>query len=82
MNCNRVREVLFLAIDDETGHEWLIMAREHLSECPGCARRLDYTRRLIGLVRRHCARAAAPPTLRERILTQLVREGLRRDPAP
>lgn len=71
MNCTRVREVIFLYTDNEAGEEIQIEVREHLHICPACARRLDYTRRLLALLKSGCSRAAAPARLRRRILTSL-----------
>lgn len=71
MNCHRVREVVFLYTDNEMGEELLVSFRAHLSLCPECARRADYTRRLLQIVRQYCKPAPAPERLRQRILTSL-----------
>ena len=71
MNCRRVREVIFLYTDNEAEEEIQIEVREHLELCPSCARRLDYTRRLLALLRQGCSRTQAPARLRRRILTSL-----------
>ena len=69
MKCSKVREVVFLYTDNEMEEELLVAFREHLVVCPECARRLDYTRRVLTVLRSRCSRARAPERLRRRILT-------------
>ena len=71
MNCSRVREVIFLYADNELGEELLVSVQEHVVLCPQCARRIEYTRRLLTVVRKSCTRTRAPERLRKRILTSL-----------
>ena len=71
MNCSRVKEVIFLYADNELGGELLVSVQEHVVVCPQCARQLDYTRRLLTVVRKRCTRTRAPESLRKRILTSL-----------
>ena len=71
MNCSRVREIIFLYADNELGEELLVSVQEHVVVCPQCARRIDYTRRLLTVVRKGCRGSRAPESLRERILTSL-----------
>lgn len=71
MDCKRVRKVMFLVVDNEIESELLTSFRSHLAVCPGCARRVDYTRQVILIFRQRCGRAAAPAGLRQRILTSL-----------
>jgi mycothiol system anti-sigma-R factor len=71
MNCRRIREVIFLFTDNEAGEEIQIEVREHLHICPACAQQLDYTRKLLALLKSGCSGAAAPDRLRRRILTSL-----------
>ena len=71
MNCERVNEVLFLFFDNEMEAELLTPFRDHTDGCPACARRVDYTRKLLVLVRECCHREAAPQRLRLRILAAL-----------
>lgn len=71
MNCNRVREVIFLYTDNEMEEELLVAFREHLVLCPECARQIDYKRRVLSLLRQGCAKTPAPDGLRKRILTSL-----------
>ncbi len=71
MNCKRVSEVLFLFCDDEMEEDLRDPFRAHTDGCPACARRLDYTRRLLLLVQQCCQREAAPERLRLRILASL-----------
>ncbi len=69
MNCRKIREVVFLYTDNEMDGELLISFRRHVEICPDCARTTRDAQRLVELLRRRCARAAAPPSLRQRILT-------------
>jgi mycothiol system anti-sigma-R factor len=68
MNCRRVREALFLYVDNELEAELVVSLRHHLDLCPGCARQIEHTLRLLTLVRERCRRASAPERLRQRIL--------------
>jgi mycothiol system anti-sigma-R factor len=78
MDCKEVSETLFLFVDNEMDSALLPPFRDHVEKCPGCAQRMDYTRKLLWLVRERCIRCTAPQTLRVRILTQLPHR--RRDP--
>jgi mycothiol system anti-sigma-R factor len=71
MNCSRAREIIFLYTDNELGEELLVSLQEHLVLCPQCAQRIDYTRRLLTVVRKGCTRTRAPESLRRRILSSL-----------
>jgi mycothiol system anti-sigma-R factor len=79
MDCKEVSETLFLFVDNEMEEALLTHFRDHVAACPGCARRMDYTRKLIWLVRERCTRCTAPQNLRNRILTNLPH---RRNPIP
>jgi mycothiol system anti-sigma-R factor len=68
MECQRVRETMFLVSDNEVDADVLSPFRQHLGACPRCAQHYDYLQRLLGLVRERCLRMAAPDHLRERIL--------------
>lgn len=71
MECREVAEIIFMFFDNELDRGRQEPLREHLSQCPDCARQLEYTRRLLILVRRRCVRHPAPPHLRRKILTSL-----------
>lgn len=71
MNCKRVNEVLYLFFDNELEDDLLAGFRSHMNGCPDCARRLDYTRKLLFLVRECCRRQSAPERLRVRILASM-----------
>lgn len=71
MDCRRVMEVLFLFFDGELEENLQRPLEDHLSRCPGCNGRLEYTRKLLILVRERCTRQVAPPRLRHRILSSL-----------
>jgi mycothiol system anti-sigma-R factor len=71
MNCTRVKEIIFLYTDNEMEEELLVSFREHLVLCPGCARQIKYTQRMLTVLRKGCSRTPAPESLRRRILTSL-----------
>lgn len=71
MNCERVNQILFLFFDNELEDELLTPFRRHTNGCPDCARRLDYTRKLLFIVRQCCHRQQAPERLRLRILASM-----------
>ena len=71
MNCTRVKEVIFLYTDNEMEEDLLISFREHLVLCPHCARRIEYTQRMLTVLRKACSKTPAPESLRIRILTSL-----------
>jgi len=71
MDCRRFRKVVFLYTDNEMEADLVIDFRQHLTLCPHCAQHIEYTLRLLSLVRKRCQRVAAPESLRDRILTSL-----------
>jgi mycothiol system anti-sigma-R factor len=75
MDCKEVWAVLFLFFDNEMEEELLTPFRDHVSQCNNCAKRVDYTRRLLVIVREKCIRCTAPDTLRHRILTSMPHRG-------
>jgi len=75
MDCKEVGTVLFLFFDNEMEEELLTPFRDHVSQCNNCAKRVDYTRRLLVIVREKCIRCTAPDKLRHRILTSMPHRG-------
>lgn len=71
MDCARFEEVLFLYVDEQLESDVVVLYRRHMELCPECARRADYTQRLLLVMRQRCGRAAAPDELRRRILASL-----------
>ena len=80
MDCKEVGVVLFLFFDNEMEEELLAPFRNHVSSCGDCAKRVDYTRRLLLIVREKCVRCSAPDRLRLRILTSLPHRGMESGP--
>jgi mycothiol system anti-sigma-R factor len=74
MDCKRVGEVIFLFFDNELEPELLSPFRDHVNRCGDCARQVDYTRKLLLLVR-ESVRCNAPGRLRMRILTDMPHRG-------
>ncbi len=75
MDCKEVGAALFLFFDNEMEEDLLSPFRDHVSGCGSCAKRVDYTRRLLLIVREKCIRCNAPERLRLRILTSLPHRG-------
>ena len=74
MDCQRVRQTMFLVKEEEADPELvelLAPVREHVSYCSGCAQHLDYLVRLFSLVRQRCGRFDAPRSLKVRILASM-----------
>jgi mycothiol system anti-sigma-R factor len=68
MDCKEVGEVLFLFFDNEMNEELLSPFRDHVKTCGDCSKKLDYTRKLLWIVRERTCRCCAPDGLRHRIL--------------
>jgi mycothiol system anti-sigma-R factor len=71
MDCKEVSAVLFLFFDNEMDEEMLTPFRDHVGKCGDCSKRVDYTRKLLLIVRERTVRCSAPDSLRHRILTNL-----------
>ncbi len=71
MDCKEVSAVVFLFFDNEMEEEMLTPFRDHVGECGDCAKKVDYTRRLLLIVRERTVRCSAPDRLRHRILISL-----------
>jgi anti-sigma factor (TIGR02949 family) len=71
MDCKEVSSVLFLFFDGEMDDDMLTPFRDHVGRCDGCAKQVDYTRKLLLIVRERTVRCTAPDSLRHRILTRL-----------
>lgn len=77
-NCNEFRNRIFDFQADELPEPVRIAFCGHMEDCPGCARRLEIEQGLLGSLKSHMRREAAPAGLEER-----VREALRREaPGP
>jgi mycothiol system anti-sigma-R factor len=71
MDCKEVSSVLYLFFDNEMEEALLDPFRDHVARCGHCARQMDYTRKLLLVVRERCVRCTAPDGLRVRILTRM-----------
>lgn len=71
MDCKEVSEAIFLFVDHEMTDDLLTSFQAHLARCPGCCKQINYTQKLLFIVRERCSRCTAPETLRHRILTSL-----------
>jgi mycothiol system anti-sigma-R factor len=71
MDCKEVSSVVFLFFDNEMDEDTLTPFRDHVGRCGDCAKKVDYTRKLLLIVRERTIRCTAPESLRLRILTHL-----------
>ncbi|HKI01281.1 MAG TPA: zf-HC2 domain-containing protein [Thermoanaerobaculia bacterium] len=71
MDCKEVSAVVFLFFDNEMEEEMLAPFRDHVGGCGDCAKQVDYTRKLLLIVRERTVRCSAPDRLRHRILISL-----------
>jgi mycothiol system anti-sigma-R factor len=71
MDCKEVGAALFLFFDNEMDEETLTPFRDHVGRCGHCAKQVDYTRKLLLIVRERTVRCCAPERLRHRILVNL-----------
>ncbi|HEX5760662.1 MAG TPA: zf-HC2 domain-containing protein [Thermoanaerobaculia bacterium] len=74
MDCKKVGDSIYLFFDNELDQALLTPFRHHVDGCGDCAKRVDYTRRLLLLVRAS-VRCSAPDRLRLRILTNMPHRG-------
>jgi mycothiol system anti-sigma-R factor len=74
MDCKVVGESIYLFFDNELDQALLDPFRHHVDGCGSCSRRVDYTRKLLLLVR-ESVRCNAPDRLRLRILTDMPHRG-------
>lgn len=74
MDCKGVGDSIYLFFDNELDQALLVSFHDHVGGCGDCARRVDYTRKLLLLVR-ESVRCSAPDRLRLRILTRLPHRG-------
>lgn len=71
MDCKRLKEVIFLFIDNELDDDQVPRLQAHLARCGECSRRVEHVRKFLIVVRERCVRCGAPESLRVRILTSL-----------
>lgn len=71
MDCKEVGKALFLFFDNELEEALLVSFKDHVGLCRDCAKRVDYTRKLLLIVRERTVRCCAPDGLRHRILTSM-----------
>ncbi|MCH9649100.1 MAG: zf-HC2 domain-containing protein [Deltaproteobacteria bacterium] len=78
MDCSRIKDAIYLFLDNEMGEEVASEFENHLASCPSCARRRDFTTRWLVQVRRRAVRLCAPDSLRQKVLRSLRSNGLER----
>jgi mycothiol system anti-sigma-R factor len=71
MDCREACAALYQFFDNELEDGLQTPFKDHVSHCPYCARRLDFTRRILLIVREKTVRWSAPESLRLKILTSL-----------
>lgn len=71
VDCKEIREWVFRYVDHEMEEEMVVAFRQHLSECPHCARTKRRTETFLTIVRKRALRQRAPGELRRKILAGL-----------
>lgn len=72
MNCKQVmEELVFRLVDDDLAQDLIVAYRQHLEQCPYCARCTERTQLILTLVRERSPRRQAPKRLRVKILAGL-----------
>ena len=71
VDCKKIQEWVFLYVDHEMKREMVVVFRQHLSECPHCAKTKRVTETLLTIVRERAKRQRAPRELRRKILDGL-----------
>lgn len=71
VDCKKIREWVFLYVDHEMREEMLLTFRQHISECPHCAKTKLCTETILTIVRKRAVRQRAPGELKKRILASL-----------
>ncbi|HSD32342.1 MAG TPA: mycothiol system anti-sigma-R factor [Gemmatimonadales bacterium] len=74
MNCRQCIEHLYEYLDRELTPEVEREIRDHLAHCPPCIEQYDTEAVFLKFVKARCSSQGAPPTLRRRILDQLLDE--------
>jgi len=72
MDCKECCSALYLFFDNELETDLLIPFNDHIGQCSHCAHKLQYTRKVLMIVRQSPGvRCNAPERLRVRILASL-----------
>lgn len=71
MDCKRVKEVIYLFVDNEMEDDLRGPFEQHLAECKGCDQSISRTRRTLVIIRERCSRVRASDSLRRRIVERL-----------
>lgn len=75
-DCEQLREVLSLFIDNELDEDVAHSLRLHADLCPACADAVDVQRHLRALLRR-CCEQSAPEEVRARVITRIRQTSVR-----
>jgi mycothiol system anti-sigma-R factor len=68
MDCQGIRAAMYRVADNELEAELVVVFRDHLERCPGCAAEFRFVTKVVAIVRARCGRFAAPSSLKLRIL--------------
>lgn len=75
-DCEKLRRLLYVFIDNELDEDAAHSLRVHAELCPDCADAVDAQRHLQALLRR-CCRQSAPADLRARVITRIRQTSVR-----
>jgi mycothiol system anti-sigma-R factor len=67
MDCKRVKEIIYLFVDNEMEDDLRGPFEQHLAECGDCDRSTSRARRMLVIIRERCVRVRASESLRRRI---------------
>ena len=71
MNCQKVKEKLYLLIDGELDNNESLLIKEHILSCPLCALILENEKKIDLLIRETIPKTEAPFALKEAVLNKL-----------
>jgi anti-sigma factor RsiW len=71
MDCQKVKEKLYLLIDEELDNNESLLVKEHILSCPLCTLMLENEKKIELLIRQGIPKTEAPFALKEAILNSL-----------
>jgi len=71
MNCQKIKEFLYLFTDGELDNQTSLLVKEHLAICPLCSLELEQEKNWSSLIKRSIPEEKAPYELKEAILSRM-----------